>query len=87
MAMLFSVLKSGRAIAVNIQIIGASSVCTSCSSRTESSLKISSSSTRRFAAILSAIRELMIPTTLKHRSIGFTANLDEKSPTLEITVL
>jgi len=30
------------------------------------------------AAILSAIRELMNPATPKHRSIGFTADLDEK---------
>jgi hypothetical protein len=76
--MLSSVLKSGRAIAVNIQIMRASSVYTSCSSRTESSLKIPISPTRRLAAILSAIRELMNPTTPKHRSIGFAASLDEK---------
>jgi hypothetical protein len=76
--MLSSVLKSGRTIAVNIQIMRALSVCTSCSSRTGISLKISISSTRRFAAILPAIRELMKPTTPQHRSIGFTASLDEK---------
>jgi hypothetical protein len=56
--MLSSVLKSGRAIAVNIQIMRASSVYTSSSSRTGGSLKISISSTRRLAAILSAIHEL-----------------------------
>jgi hypothetical protein len=31
------------------------------------------------AAILSAIRELMNPPAPKHRGIGFTDNLDEKS--------
>jgi len=30
------------------------------------------------AAILSAIRELMNPTPPKHRSFGFTADLEEK---------
>ncbi len=88
-AMLSSVLKSGRAIAVNIQIMRAfvrmrellisnrelAQKLDQLEARLEKKL---ASHDEAIAAILSAIRELMNPAMPKHRSIGFTADLDEK---------
>ena len=88
-AMLSSVLKSARAIAVNIQIMRAfvrmrellissrelAQKLDQLEARLEKKL---ASHDEAIAAILSAIRELMNPETPKHRSIGFTADLDEK---------
>jgi ATP-dependent Clp protease ATP-binding subunit ClpA len=88
-AMLSSVLKSHRAIAVNIQIMrafvrmrellisnrGLAEKLDQLEARLEKKL---ASHDEAIAAILSAIRELMNPTTPKRRSIGFTADLDEK---------
>src|SRR5205823_13000821 len=87
--MLSSVLKSGRAIAVNIQIMRAfvrmrellisnrelAQKLDQLEARLEKKL---ASHDEAIAAILSAIRELTNPATPKHRSIGFTADLDEK---------
>ena len=87
--MLSSVLKSARAIAVNIQIMRAfvrmrellisnrelAQKLDQLEARLEKKL---ASHDEAIAAILSAIRELMNPETPKHRSIGFTADLDEK---------
>jgi ORF6N domain-containing protein len=88
-AMLSSVLKSARAIAVNIQIMRAFvRMRELLISNRELAQKLNQLETRlrkklahhdeAIAAILSAIRELMNPATPKHRSIGFTAELDEK---------
>ena len=88
-AMLSSVLKSARAIAVNIQIMRAfvrmrellisnrelAQKLDQLEARLERKL---ASHDEAIAAILSAIRELTNPATPKHRSIGFTADLDEK---------
>jgi len=88
-AMLSSVLKSARAVAVNIQIMRAfvrmrellisnrelAQKLDQLEARLEKKL---ASHDEAIAAILSAIRELMNPATPKHRSIGFTADLDEK---------
>jgi len=88
-AMLSSVLKSDRAIAVNIQIMRAfvrmrellisnralAQKLDQLEARLEKKL---AHHDEAIAAILSAIRELMNPETPKHRSIGFTADLDEK---------
>jgi len=88
-AMLSSVLKSARAIAVNIQIMRAfvrmrellisnrelAQKLDQLEARLEKKL---ASHDEAIAAILSAIRELMNPATPKHRSIGFTADLGEK---------
>ncbi len=88
-AMLSSVLRSARAIAVNIQIMRAfvrmrellisnrelAQKLDQLEARLEKKLASHDDS---IAAILSAIRELMNPATPKHRSIGFTADLDEK---------
>jgi DNA-binding PadR family transcriptional regulator len=89
-AMLSSVLNSGRAIAVNIEIMRAFV-------RVRELLASNKVLAKRFAqlearldkklaehddaitAILSAIRELMNPRPPKRRPIGFTANLDEKA--------
>jgi hypothetical protein len=88
-AMLSSVLKSDRAIAVNIQIMRAfvrmrellisNRELAEKLDQLEARLgkKLASHDTA-ITAILSAIRELMNPATIKHRSIGFTADLDEK---------
>jgi len=88
-AMLSSVLGSDRAIAVNIQIMRAfvrmrellisnrelAKKLDQLEARLEKKL---ASHDEAIAAILSAIRELMNPATPKHRSIGFTADLEEK---------
>ena len=88
-AMLSSVLKSDRAIAVNIQIMRAfvrmrellisnrelAQKLDQLEARLEKKL---ASHDEAIAAILSAIRELMNPTPPKHRGIGFTADLEEK---------
>jgi len=88
-AMLSSVLRSARAIGVNIQIMRAfvrmrellisnrelAEKLDQLEARLEKKL---ASHDEAIAAILSAIRELMNPATPKHRSIGFTADLDEK---------
>src|ERR1700730_16515545 len=88
-AMLSSVLNSARAIAVNIQIMRAfvrmrellisnrelAQKLDQLEARLEKKL---ASHDEAIAAILSAIRELMNPTPPKRRSIGFTADLEEK---------
>jgi ATP-dependent Clp protease ATP-binding subunit ClpA len=88
-AMLSSVLRSGRAIAVNIQIRRAfvrmrellisnrelAEKLDQLEARLEKKL---ASHDEAIAAILSAIRELMSPTPPKRRGIGFTADLGEK---------
>jgi phage regulator Rha-like protein len=88
-AMLSSVLKSARAIAVNIQIVRAfvrmrellisnrefAEKLDQLEARLEKKL---ASHDEAIAAILSAIRGLMNPTPPKRRGIGFTADLDEK---------
>ncbi len=88
-AMLSSVLRSARAIAVNIQVMRAfvrmrellisnrelAEKLDQLEARLEKKL---ASHVKAIAAILSAIRELMNPATPKHRSIGFTADLEEK---------
>jgi ORF6N domain len=88
-AMLSSVLKSARAIAVNIQIMRAfvrmrellisnralADKLDQLEARLEKKL---TTHDEAIAAILSAIRELMSPTPPKRRGIGFTADLDEK---------
>jgi len=88
-AMLSSVLKSARAIAVNIQIMRAfvrmrellisnrdlAQKLDQLEARLEKKL---ASHDEAIAAILSAIRELMNPTPPKRRSIGFTADLEEE---------
>jgi hypothetical protein len=88
-AMLSSVLRSARAIAVNIQIMRAF-VCMRelLISNRELAQKLNQLEARlekkltshdeAIAAILSAIRELMNPAPPKRRGIGFTANLEEK---------
>ena len=88
-AMLSSVLKSARAIAVNIQIMRAfvrmrellisnrelAQKLDQLEARLEKKL---TSHDETIAAILSAIRELMNPTPPKRRGIGFTADLEEQ---------
>ena len=87
--MLSSVLKSHRAISVNIQIMRAFvRMRELLSSNRELAEKLDQLEARlekklashdeAIAAILSAIRELMNPTPPKRRGIGFTANLQEK---------
>jgi DNA-binding transcriptional MerR regulator len=87
--MLSSVLKSARAIGVNIQIMRAFvQMRELLISNRELAQKLDQLEARlerkladhdeAIAAILSAIRELMNPAMPKHRSIGFTADLDEK---------
>ncbi len=87
-AMLSSVLKSNRAIAVNIQIMRAfvrmrallasnkelASRLDELEARLEKRL---TSHDRTIATILSAIRQLMIPSPPKRRPIGFTADLEK----------
>ena len=86
-AMLSSVLRSDRAIAVNIQIMRAfvrmrellnsnrelARRLKELEARLEKKL---STHDEAIAAILSAIRQLMNPPAPKRRSIGFTADLD-----------
>jgi phage regulator Rha-like protein len=88
-AMLSSVLRSARAIAVNIQIMRAfvrmrellisnrelAEKLDQLEARLEKKL---ASHDEAIAAILSAIRELMNPTPPRRRGIGFTADLEEK---------
>jgi phage regulator Rha-like protein len=88
-AMLSSVLSSDRAIAVNIQIMRAFvRMREMLISSKELAQKLDQLEARiekrlathdeAIAAILSAIRELMNPPAPKRRSIGFTADLEEK---------
>lgn len=89
-AMLSSVLRSKRAIAVNIQIMRAFvRMRELLSSNRELARQLKQLEVRlekkltthdqAIAAILSAIRQLMHPPVPKRRPIGFTANLDEKA--------
>jgi ORF6N domain len=91
-AMLSSVLRSDRAIAVNIEIMRAfvklrellvsNKELARRFAQLETRLdKTLTEHDRAIGAILSAIRELMQPkvTLPKRRPIGFTADLDEKS--------
>ena len=89
-AMLSSVLKSKRAIAVNIQIMRAFvRMRELLASNKELARRLDQLEARlatkltvhdqAIAAILSAIRELMNPAAPRSRSIGFTANL-ERTP-------
>jgi hypothetical protein len=89
-AMLSSVLRSDRAIAVNIQImrvfvrmrdlINANRELARRLSELEARLdKKLTTHAQAIAAILSAIRELMHPPPPKRRPIGFTADLGKKS--------
>lgn len=89
-AMLSSVLKSGRAITVNIQIMRAfvrmrellasNKELASRLDELEASLeKTLAAHDQAIAAILSAIRQLMSAPISKRRPIGFTADLGEKS--------
>jgi hypothetical protein len=88
-AMLSSVLNSGRAIAVNIEImrtfvrmrelLASNKVLAKRFAQLEARLdKKLAEHDDAITAILSAIRELMNPPPPKRRPIGFTANLDEK---------
>ena len=88
-AMLSSVLGSERAIAVNIEIMRAFvRMRALLASNRELAKRLDQLEARidkkltthdeSIAAILSAIRELMNPPEPKHRSIGFTADLEEK---------
>ena len=85
--MLSSVLNSGRAIAVNIQIMRVFvRMRELINSNRELARRLSELEARldkkltehdhAIAAILSAIRELMHPPSPKRRPIGFTADLD-----------
>ena len=81
-AMLSSVLKSRRAIAVNVQIMRAFvRMRELLASNTALARKLDELERKyqhhdeAIKAILSAIRELMTPAAPKHRPIGFTANL------------
>jgi len=89
-AMLSSVLRSKRAITVNIQIMRAFvRMRELLSSNRELARQLKQLEVRlekkltthdqAIAAILSAIRQLMHPPVPKRRPIGFTANLDEKT--------
>lgn len=89
-AMLSSVLRSERAIAVNIQIMRAfvrmrellasNRVLARRLDELEARLeKKLATHDQAIAAILSAIRQLMHPPAPKRRPIGFTADLGEKS--------
>jgi ORF6N domain len=89
-AMLSSVLRSNRAIAVNIEIMRAfvklrellvsnkelARRFDQLEARLERKL---TANDEAIAAILSAIRQLMNPPPAKRRPIGFTADLEEKS--------
>ena len=87
--MLSSVLGSERVIAVNIEIMRAFvRMRALLASNRELAKRLDQLEARidkkltthdeSIAAILSAIRELMNPPEPKHRSIGFTADLEEK---------
>ena len=89
-AMLSSVLGSERAIAVNIEIMRAfvrmRELLTSNKELAQRIDELEASIEKKLAthdqaiaAILSAIRQLMNPPPSKRRSIGFTADLREKS--------
>jgi ORF6N domain len=89
-AMLSSVLNSGRAIAVNIEImrtfvrmrelLASNKVLAKRFAQLEARLdKKLAEHDDAITAILSAIRELMNPPPPKRRPIGFTADLTEKS--------
>ncbi|HEX4024954.1 MAG TPA: ORF6N domain-containing protein [Steroidobacteraceae bacterium] len=85
-AMLSSVLKSERAIAVNIEIMRAFvHVRDLLSSNRALGRRFAQLEARldkhdeAIAAILSAIRQLMNPPAPKRRGIGFTADIDSKS--------
>ena len=89
-AMLSSVLRSDRAIAVNIQIMRAFvRMRELLNSNRELARRLKELEARlekkltthdeAIAAILSAIRQLMNPQAPKRRPIGFTADLGEKS--------
>jgi hypothetical protein len=84
-AMLSSVLRSGRAIAVNIQIMRAFvRMREMLASNTALSRKLDELERKyqhhdeAITAILSAIRELMNPPVPKRRPIGFTVDIGEK---------
>jgi hypothetical protein len=88
-AMLSSVLRSERAIAVNIEImrafvqlrrlLGSNKELARRFDQLEARLdKKLADHDEAIAAILSAIRELMNPPAPKRRGIGFTANIEEK---------
>jgi ORF6N domain len=88
-AMLSSVLKSDRAVAVNIQIMRAFVKLRGLlASNHELARRFAQLESRldmkltkhdeAIAAIFSAIRELMNPASPKRRPIGFTANLDDQ---------
>jgi hypothetical protein len=88
-AMLSSVLRSDRAIAVNIQVMRAfvhlrgllasNNELARRFAQLESRLdKKLTEHDEAIAAILSAIRELMNPPLSRRRPIGFTANLDDQ---------
>jgi len=88
-AMLSSVLRSPRAISVNIEIMRAFvRMREMLASNQDLAKRIDQLEARigkklathdeAIAAILSAIRELMHPPAPKRRPIGFTANIDEK---------
>ena len=88
-AMLSTVLKSDRAIAINIRIMRAFvQLREMLVSNKELACRFAQLETRldkkliihdeAIAAILSAIRQLMHPPTPKRRPIGFTADLNEK---------
>ena len=89
-AMLSSVLGSERAIAVNIEIMRAfvrmRELLSSTKELARRFTQLEARIDKKLAehdeaitAILSAIRELMNPTSSKRRGIGFTANIEEKS--------
>lgn len=81
--MLSSVLKSKRAIRVNIEIMRAFArlrqVLSGHKDLARKLATLESKYDRQFKAVFDAIRELMIEPARKSRPIGFTANLDDKS--------
>ena len=83
-AMLSSVLRSRRAIAVNVQIMRAFVRMRELLASNAALARKLDELERKYQhpdeaikAVLSAIRELMTPAAPKHRPIGFTANLGE----------
>jgi hypothetical protein len=83
-AMLSSVLNSGRAIAVKIEIMWAFvrirnllATNRAIARRFERLERKSASHDQAIVGVLSAIRELMMPTRPKRRGIGFTADLTD----------
>jgi hypothetical protein len=79
-AMLSSVLRSKRAIAVNIEIMRAFSRLREALSGHEGLARqlaaLESKYDRQFKVVFDAIRELVIEPELKRRPIGFTADLE-----------